>query len=156
MGVIDPVGAGFVTSLAKPGGNATGFVAFEYTIGAKWLELLKEIAPHVTRAAVLRDPSIASGIGQFEAIQALRPFNILHVQPPLRAHYSQSRSYLRLLKPLSISNAKSPPSGASETAALSYLRIVRSRPIVVLSQGSPPKIVCLQCQRCVVMSPTAD
>jgi putative ABC transport system substrate-binding protein len=70
MGVIDPIGAGFVTSLARPGGNTTGFVAFDYTIGAKWLELLKEIAPHVTRAAVLRDPSIASGIGQFAAIQA--------------------------------------------------------------------------------------
>jgi putative ABC transport system substrate-binding protein len=70
VGVIDPVGAGFVSSLARPGGNATGFIAFEYTIGAKWLELLKEIAPHLTRAAVLRDPSIASGIGQFAAIQA--------------------------------------------------------------------------------------
>jgi putative ABC transport system substrate-binding protein len=70
MGVIDPVGAGIVTSLARPGGNTTGFVAFEYTIGGKWLELLKEIAPHVNRAAVLRDPSIASGIGQFAAIQA--------------------------------------------------------------------------------------
>jgi putative ABC transport system substrate-binding protein len=70
MGVIDPVGAGLVTSLARPGGNTTGFVAFEYTIGAKWLELLKEIAPQVNRAAVLRDPSIASGIGQFAAIQA--------------------------------------------------------------------------------------
>jgi putative ABC transport system substrate-binding protein len=56
--------------LAKPGGNTTGFVAFEYTIGAKWLELLKEIAPRVTRAAVLRDPTNASGIGQFAAIQA--------------------------------------------------------------------------------------
>jgi putative ABC transport system substrate-binding protein len=70
MGVIDPVGAGFVSSLARPGGNTTGFIAFEYTIGAKWLELLKEIAPQVTRAAVLRDPSNASGIGQFAAIQA--------------------------------------------------------------------------------------
>jgi putative tryptophan/tyrosine transport system substrate-binding protein len=70
MGVIDPVGGGFVASLARPGGNTTGFVAFEYTIGAKWLELLKEIAPYVTRAAVLRDPSNASGIGQFAAVQA--------------------------------------------------------------------------------------
>src|SRR5437016_11198163 len=70
MGVIDPVGAGFVSSLARPGGNTTGFIAFEYTIGAKWLELLKEIAPRVTRAAVLRDTSNASGIGQFAAIQA--------------------------------------------------------------------------------------
>jgi putative ABC transport system substrate-binding protein len=70
MGVIDPVGADFVSSLAKPGGNTTGFIAFEYTIGGKWLELLKEIAPHVTRAAVLRDASNASGVGQFAAIQA--------------------------------------------------------------------------------------
>ena len=70
MGVVDPVGAGFVSSLARPGGNTTGFIAFEYTIGGKWLELLKEIAPSVTRAAVLRDPATAAGIGQFAAIQA--------------------------------------------------------------------------------------
>jgi putative tryptophan/tyrosine transport system substrate-binding protein len=70
MGVIDPVGAGFVSSLAKPGHNTTGFIAFEYTIGAKWLGLLKEIAPHTTRVAVLRDALNASGIGQFAAIQA--------------------------------------------------------------------------------------
>ncbi len=71
--VIDPVGAGFVDSLARPGGNATGFTIFEYGMSGKWLELLKEIAPHVTRAAVLRDPVIASGIGQFATIQALAP-----------------------------------------------------------------------------------
>jgi ABC-type uncharacterized transport system substrate-binding protein len=69
--VIDPIGAGLVESLARPGGNTTGFIAFEYAIGAKWLELLKEIAPGVTRAAVLRDPAIAAGIGQFAAIQAV-------------------------------------------------------------------------------------
>ena len=63
--VIDPVGAGFVTSLARPGGNATGFLMFEYGLSGKWLELLKQIAPGVTRAAVVRDPAIASGIGQF-------------------------------------------------------------------------------------------
>jgi putative tryptophan/tyrosine transport system substrate-binding protein len=68
--VIDPVGAGFVTSLAQPGGNAIGFTAFEYGISGKWLELLKEIAPHMTRAAVLRDPALAAGIGQFAAIQS--------------------------------------------------------------------------------------
>jgi putative tryptophan/tyrosine transport system substrate-binding protein len=68
--VIDPVGAGFVASLAQPGGNATGFTAFEYGISGKWLELLKEIAPHMTRAAVLRDPALAAGIGQFAAIQS--------------------------------------------------------------------------------------
>jgi ABC-type uncharacterized transport system substrate-binding protein len=71
--VIDPVGAGFVTSLAKPGGNATGFTIFEYSMSGKWLELLKEIAPNVTRVAILRDPAIASGIGQFGAIQIVAP-----------------------------------------------------------------------------------
>ena len=71
--VIDPVGAGFVASLAQPGGNATGFTVFEYGMSGKWLELLKEVAPGVTRAAVLRDPAIASGIGQFGAVQAVAP-----------------------------------------------------------------------------------
>jgi putative ABC transport system substrate-binding protein len=71
--VIDPVGAGFVASLARPGGNATGFLLFEYGLSAKWLELLKQIAPGVTRVAVLRDPTIASGIGQFGAIQSAAP-----------------------------------------------------------------------------------
>ena len=71
--VVDPVGAGFVASLARPGGNATGFTIYEYGISGKWLELLKEIAPRVTRAAVLRDSAIASGIGQFGAVQAVAP-----------------------------------------------------------------------------------
>src|SRR5262249_18667266 len=71
--VIDPVGAGFVASLARPGGNITGFLLFEYGMSGKWLELLKQIAPNVTRAAVLRDPTIASGIGQFGAIQLAAP-----------------------------------------------------------------------------------
>src|SRR5262245_7588415 len=71
--VIDPVGAGFVASLARPGGNATGFLMFEYGLSAKWLELLKQIAPGVTRVAVLREPTIASGIGQFGAIQSAAP-----------------------------------------------------------------------------------
>jgi putative ABC transport system substrate-binding protein len=66
----DPVAAGFVSSLARPGGNATGFTTAEYGISGKWLELLKEIAPGVTRAAVLRDPTIAAGIGQFASIQS--------------------------------------------------------------------------------------
>ena len=69
--VIDPIGAGFVASMARPGGNATGFTAFEYSLSGKWLELLKEIAPNLTRVAVLREPSIAPGIGQFAAIQAM-------------------------------------------------------------------------------------
>ena len=71
--VVDPVGAGFVASLARPGGNATGFMQFEYSLSVKWLELLKDIAPGVTRVAVLRDPTIASGIGQFGAIQSAAP-----------------------------------------------------------------------------------
>jgi putative tryptophan/tyrosine transport system substrate-binding protein len=69
----DPVAAGFVASLARPGGNATGFTTFEYGMSGKWLELLKEIAPGVTRAAVLRDPTIPAGVGQFASIQSVAP-----------------------------------------------------------------------------------
>jgi len=71
--VADPVGAGFVDSLGRPGGNATGFMLLEYGISAKWLELLKEIAPGITRAAVLRDPAIPSGAGQFAILQSVAP-----------------------------------------------------------------------------------
>ena len=69
----DPVGAGFVESLARPGGNITGFMTFEYSMGGKWLELLKQIAPGVTRVAVIRDAPIPTGIGQFGIIQAMAP-----------------------------------------------------------------------------------
>ncbi len=69
--VADPVGAGFVDSLARPGGNTTGFLQFEYTLSGKWLELLKQITPDVTRVAVLRDPDVTSGIGQFAVIQSV-------------------------------------------------------------------------------------
>src|SRR5260221_6584405 len=69
----DPVAAGYVDSLARPGGNATGFMLFEYSVGGKWLELLKEIAPGVTRAAVLRDATQGSGTSQFAVIQAMAP-----------------------------------------------------------------------------------
>ncbi len=71
--VPDPVGAGFVESLAKPGGNVTGFMIYDYSLAAKWLELLKRIAPATTRAAVLRDPAASSGIGQWAAIQTVAP-----------------------------------------------------------------------------------
>jgi putative ABC transport system substrate-binding protein len=71
--VPDPVGAGFVDSLARPGGNATGFIAYEYGLSAKWIELLKELVPGVTRVAVIRDPTLASGPGQFAAIQSVAP-----------------------------------------------------------------------------------
>jgi putative ABC transport system substrate-binding protein len=78
---VDPVGAGFVDSLARPGGNATGFVLFEYGISAKWLELLKEIAPATKRVAVLRDSTTAAGMGQFGAIQSVAPSLGLEVSP---------------------------------------------------------------------------
>jgi putative tryptophan/tyrosine transport system substrate-binding protein len=73
VSAIDPVGAGDVARLARPGGNATGFLLYEYSISGKWLELLKEIAPNVTQVAILRDPATAAGIGQFAAIQAVAP-----------------------------------------------------------------------------------
>jgi putative tryptophan/tyrosine transport system substrate-binding protein len=79
--VPDPVGAGFVDSLARPGGSATGFTLLEYATSAKWLELLKEIAPRVTRAAVIRDPAITAGIGQWGAIQTAAPSVGVEVSP---------------------------------------------------------------------------
>jgi len=77
----DPVGAGFVDSLARPGGNATGFMSFEYGLSGKWLELLKQIAPHVTQAAVLRDAATTSGPAQFGVIQAVAPSLRVEVNP---------------------------------------------------------------------------
>jgi putative ABC transport system substrate-binding protein len=79
--VADPVGAGFVDSLTRPGGNATGFLQFEYGLSGKWLELLKQIAPEVRRVAVIRDPAITAGIGQFGAVQAMAPSLGLDVSP---------------------------------------------------------------------------
>ena len=79
--VPDPVGAGFVESLAQPGGNATGFISFEYGISAKWLELLKEIAPGVKRVAVIRDPALAVGPAQYGAIQSVAPSFGVELRP---------------------------------------------------------------------------
>jgi putative tryptophan/tyrosine transport system substrate-binding protein len=81
VNVADPVGAGFVNSLSRPGGNATGFMQFEYSLSAKWLELLKQIAPGVTRAAVLRDPAITAGTGQFAVIQSVASSVGVEVSP---------------------------------------------------------------------------
>ena len=81
VNVVDPVGAGFVDSLSRPSGNATGFMVFEYGISPKWLELLKQIAPSVTRVAVIRDAAIASGIGQFGAIRAVSSSFGMEVSP---------------------------------------------------------------------------
>ncbi len=79
--VPDPVGSGLVARLSRPGGNATGFMQFEYSLSGKWLELLKQIAPGVTRAAVLRDPTVTAGIGQFAVIQAVAPSVGVEVSP---------------------------------------------------------------------------
>jgi putative ABC transport system substrate-binding protein len=77
----DPVAAGFVDSLARPGGNATGFMTFEYSMAGKWLELLKQIAPGVTRVVVLRDPAIPTGPAQFGGIQAVAPSLRVEINP---------------------------------------------------------------------------
>jgi putative ABC transport system substrate-binding protein len=79
--VVDPVGAGLIDSLARPGGNATGFLLYDFNLGGKWLELLKQIAPTITRVAVLRDASTTSGTGQFAAIQAVAPSLKVDVVP---------------------------------------------------------------------------
>jgi len=71
--VADPVGAGYVASLARPGGNATGFALYEFGLAGKWLELLKEVVPRATRVAVIRDASVSAGVGQFAAIQSVAP-----------------------------------------------------------------------------------
>jgi putative ABC transport system substrate-binding protein len=100
VAVADPVGAGFVESMARPGGNATGFIQFEYSLSGKWLELLKEIAPGVTRAAILRDPATTAGVGQFAVIQSVassigldvRPVNVRDVGEIERAMTATARS----------------------------------------------------------------
>jgi putative ABC transport system substrate-binding protein len=79
--VADPVGAGYVESLAQPGGNVTGFAAQEYAVSGKWIELLKELVPHLTRVAVLRDSAIAAGPGQFGALQAMAPSFGIELRP---------------------------------------------------------------------------
>ena len=79
--VPDPVGAGFIDSMARPGGNATGFTSFDYGLSVKWLELLKEIAPQVTRVGVIRDPNLTAGIGQWGAIQGAAPAAGVEVVP---------------------------------------------------------------------------
>jgi putative tryptophan/tyrosine transport system substrate-binding protein len=81
VGIVDPVGSGFVNSLSRPGGNATGFMLFDYDLSAKWLELLKQIAPSVTRAVILRDSTLPTGIGQFAVIQSVSRSVCVEVSP---------------------------------------------------------------------------
>ena len=97
VSVVDPVGAGFADSMAQPGGNATGFVMLEYSSTAKYLELLKEIAPFVTRVAVLRDAAISAGTGQFGAIQSAAPSLRMDVTP-VRARRGRDRALYRDLR----------------------------------------------------------
>jgi putative tryptophan/tyrosine transport system substrate-binding protein len=124
VAVADPVGAGFVVSLARPGGNATGFILFEYSLSGKWLELLKEIAPSVTRAAVLRDPDITAGVGQFAVIQSVASSIGLDVAPVnLRDAGEIERAVTAL--------ARSPNGGLVVTA--SALSLVHSALIVALA-----------------------
>jgi putative tryptophan/tyrosine transport system substrate-binding protein len=113
--VIDPVGAGYVESLARPGGNLTGFSLFEYCLSGKWLELLKEIAPGVTRVAVIRDTAVGSGVGQYAIIQAVAP--ALGVE----------------LRPIDMRDA-----GEIERAVVAFARVPNSGLIIV---GAPSAVV---------------
>jgi putative ABC transport system substrate-binding protein len=120
----DPVGAGFVDSLARPGGNITGFVNWDYGIGAKWLALLKEIAPNTTRAAVLRDPTLRAGIGQWGAIQAVSPSVAIDVSPINLVDAGEMESALAAF-------ARSPNGGVIVTG--SALAVVRRDLIIALA-----------------------
>jgi ABC-type uncharacterized transport system substrate-binding protein len=129
--VVDPVGAGFVASLARPGGNVTGFVSFEYGLSAKWLELLREIAPRVTRVAVIRDPEISAGTGQFGAIQAAASsfgLELLAVSPREAGEIEHAIAAF----------ARMPNGGLITTS--SALAIVH-RDLII---GLPPSISCLR------------
>jgi putative ABC transport system substrate-binding protein len=122
--VADPVGAGYVDSMAHPGGNATGFIQFEYTLSGKWLDLLKQIAPGVMRSAVLRDPDISSGIGQFAVIQSVAPALGIDVRPiGLRDPGEIERAIAAF--------ARAPNGGLVVTA--SALSVVRSDLIIALA-----------------------
>ena len=122
--VPDPVGAGFVDSLARPGGNITGFTQFDYSIAAKWLALLKEIAPNTTRAAVLRDPAITAGIGQWATIQSVSSSVGIEVSPISLVDAGEVESALAAF-------ARSPNAGLIVTG--SALTIVRRDLIIALA-----------------------
>jgi len=122
--VPDPVGAGFVDSLARPGGNVTGFANFDYGIGAKWLALLKEIAPNTTRAAVLRDPALRAGMGQWGAIQSASPSVAIEVSPISLVEAGEMESALTAF-------ARNPNGGLIVTG--SALTVVRRDLIIALA-----------------------
>jgi putative ABC transport system substrate-binding protein len=110
VNVADPVGSGFVDSLSRPGGNATGFMQFEYSLSGKWLELLKQIAPSVRRAAVLRDADLPSGIGQFAVIQSVAPSVSLEVKPVNMRHAAEMEGAIAVF-------ARSPEGGLVVTSS---------------------------------------
>jgi len=114
VAVADPVGAGFVESMAQPGGNATGFMQFEYSLSGKWLELLKEFAPGVTRMAVLRDPATTAGVGQFAVIQSVASSTGVDVRP---VNVRDSGEIERAVT----ATARSPNTGLVVTASASSL-----------------------------------
>jgi putative ABC transport system substrate-binding protein len=137
--VIDPVGAGFVDSLQKPGGNATGFMLFEYSLSGKWLELLKQIAPTVTRAAVLRDPTIASGIGQFAAVHPYRLFvndgGLISYGPDFLDQYRQAAGYVdRILK-------GDKPAEMPVQAPTKYEIVINLKTAKSIGLGMPPAVL---------------
>jgi len=111
--VPDPMGSGFVQSLSRPGRNATGFMSFEYSLCGKWPELLKEIAPNVTHAAVLRDPTFVAGIGQFAVIQAVAPSVGVEVSPIDLNEQNQPNQIERAIATF----AQSPNGGLIHTAS---------------------------------------
>jgi putative tryptophan/tyrosine transport system substrate-binding protein len=122
--VPDPVGAGFISSLARPGGNITGFTPFDYSIAAKWLALLKEIAPNTTRAAVLRDPAITAGVGQWATIQSVSSSVGIEVSPMSLVDASEMESALAAF-------ARGPNGGLIATG--SALTVVRRDLIIALA-----------------------
>lgn len=122
--VPDPVGAGFVNSLARPGGNITGFTQFDYSIATKWLALLKEIAPNTTRAAVLRDPAVTAGIGQWATIQSVSSSVGIEVSPISLVDAGEMENAL-------VAFARSPNAGLIVTG--SALTIVRRELIIALA-----------------------
>jgi putative tryptophan/tyrosine transport system substrate-binding protein len=125
VAVADPVGAGFVESMARPGGNATGFIQFEYSLSGKWLELLKEIAPGVTQAAVLRDPATTAGVGQFAVIQSVASSIGLDVRP---VNVRDAGEIERAVT----ATARSPNAGLVVTASASSL--IHSALIITLAE----------------------
>ena len=141
--VPDPVGSGFVHSLSQPGGNATGFMMFEYNLCGKWPELLKEIAPGVTRAAVLRDPALVAGIGQFAVIQSVAPSVGLEVIPINLGDAAEIKREVAAF-------AQSANGGLISTAS------ALSGYIVISSSLLPPSTSCPQSTKIAIMLPPAD